>query len=74
MELRLKTVMRNRKVNSSRKERFPYSQVHNLMRKLKPPVIITGDFSAYNTLWGGPHTNNRGRVLERIIDDHDIFC
>src|SRR5580692_6781056 len=31
--------------------------------------IITGDFNAHNTLWGGSQVNCRGEILENLLEE-----
>jgi ribonuclease HI len=34
------------------------------------PTIITGDFNAKNPLWGSPDQNERGIIIDELIDKH----
>ena len=31
-----------------------------------------GDFNAYNPLWGSLNTNNRGKVIEKLLEETDL--
>ena len=35
-------------------------------------AIILGDFNAYITLFGAECTDDRGRLLEELIDEHNL--
>lgn len=53
----------------------PYrtTDIEHIQQQLQPPYIIAGDFNSYNTIWGSKYTNNRGRMMEPILDDLAIL-
>ena len=36
------------------------------------PVILTGDFNAYNTMWGSEVTDSRGQIIENVIATNEL--
>ena len=48
-------------------ENLPQQDLVNLIQQLPPPFILVGDLNAHNPMWGSPHTNNHGRVVENIL-------
>lgn len=53
----------------------PYPSDHrfkNRVGMLDAPFIITGDSNAYNVRSGGSHTDDGGRVIARVIDNHNL--
>ena len=46
--------------------------LNNLFDQLADPVIIMGDFNAHNTAWNCQNTNERGRMLERVIAERNL--
>ena len=36
------------------------------------PFILMGDFNYHHTLWGCIDTNDKGRIIEDFITDHDL--
>ncbi len=48
-------------------------QLSALADQLPQPFIITGDFNAYNTIWGDAKINPRGRELEHFIDTNQLL-
>jgi len=37
-------------------------------------VIILGDLNAYSTMFGANTTDARGRILEKLMDDHNMVA
>ncbi|KAE9521635.1 hypothetical protein AGLY_017931 [Aphis glycines] len=42
------------------------------LEQLPSPYIMVGDFNSRNTNWGCNHTDPRGKIIEKIIDDENI--
>lgn len=51
---------------------FSYQQITNIIKQLPSPYILVGDFNSRNTNWGCNHTDPRGKIIEKIIDDENI--
>ncbi|KAE9538681.1 hypothetical protein AGLY_005780 [Aphis glycines] len=51
---------------------FSYQQIINIIKQLPSPYIMVGDFNSRNTNWGCNHTDPRGKIIEKIIDDENI--
>ena len=49
-----------------------FNDIHSLINQLPTPYLLLGDFNAHNPLWGGNVMNTKGRVIEDIIDHHNI--
>ncbi|XP_072402493.1 uncharacterized protein [Diabrotica undecimpunctata] len=44
------------------------------MQKLNSrTLILVGDFNAHSTMWGSNSTFGRGKIIENIISNEDIF-
>lgn len=43
-----------------------------LLDQIPQPYIITGDLNAHNILWGSKHTDNRGKIIERLINTNNL--
>ena len=43
------------------------------MMLFKPKSVIVGDLNAKSKLWGSPHSDTRGRLIEDLIEDNH-FC
>ena len=59
-------------------------QFNNLIKQFKHPYLLLGDFNAHSPLWGTQYQNssiqwgncsqnNTGKVIEKIIDNHDLI-
>lgn len=44
----------------------------DLVNQLPKPFILLADFNSYNTLWGSVNTNQRGRIIESLLDTFDL--
>ena len=44
----------------------------DLISQLGPIFLIQGDFNAHNILWGSQTINSRGKIVEKIINDHNL--
>ena len=49
-----------------------YSQLDDLIKQLPPPIILMGDFNAHNPIWGSHNTNQRGKLIERLLEERNI--
>ena len=47
-------------------------KVEHLINQLPKPFILMGDFNSHHTLWGCIDTNDKGRIIEDFITDHDL--
>ena len=50
---------------------FSRELVQDVLDQLLEPYILLGDFNSHNTLWGSAKTSQRGRVMEKLMKDHD---
>ena len=48
----------------SRSHELTEQSLQHLIDQLPTPVILTGDFNAYNTMWGSEVTDSRGQLLK----------
>ena len=39
-----------------------------------PNTFLLGDFNAKNPLWGSPHLDTKGKVIERLINNSNFIC
>ena len=51
---------------------FNFNDVQNLINELPAPFLLLGDFNAHSPLWGGEIVDNKGKVIERLVDTNDI--
>ena len=47
--------------------------MRDLMELLPTPMILLGDFNAYNPLWGSEKMNTRGRMMEKVLIRYNIL-
>ncbi|GBP06353.1 RNA-directed DNA polymerase from mobile element jockey [Eumeta japonica] len=45
----------------------------NIVGNTCPPILISGDFNSWSTLWGSAETNSRGKILENFILNEDLI-
>lgn len=43
--------------------------LENLINQLPKPYILCGDFNAHNIIWGSKISDQRGKMLEEILED-----
>ena len=43
-----------------------------LFQRLPEPVVLTGDFSSYVQIWGGPVNDNRGDGVLGFVDENPL--
>ena len=47
-------------------------QLIDLYNQLPKPALILGDFNAHNPMWGGNRTDNRGKIVENVINTSNV--
>lgn len=47
-------------------------EIDDILSQLPTPFLITTDANSHSPLWGSKHQSPRGRLLEKIIQDHNI--
>ena len=47
-------------------------ELDNLIEQLPAPFILLGDCNAHNPLWGCANVNDKGRIIENVIGNHDL--
>ena len=47
--------------------------IGKLLSQLPAPFLLLGDFNAHSPLWGDPREDQRGRMIEKVISDHDLI-
>ena len=52
---------------------FNISDVQILIDQLPAPFILLGDFNAHNPLWGGQILDNKGKIIEDLLDSNNIM-
>ena len=48
--------------------------LRDLLEQLPAPMILLGDFNAYNPLWGSKRMSTRGKMIEKILDRYNLLC
>ena len=51
---------------------FPYNELSQLIDQLEQPFLILGDVNAHDPLWGDQRTDQRGKLLARLILEKDL--
>uniref|UniRef100_A0A0K8W561 Putative RNA-directed DNA polymerase from transposon X-element n=1 Tax=Bactrocera latifrons TaxID=174628 RepID=A0A0K8W561_BACLA len=51
---------------------FSETDLRNLFQQLPTPILWTGDFNAWNHLWGSQKSNARGSIIENFILNHHL--
>lgn len=54
-------------------ENIPRQEIENLIKQLPKPFLLLGDFNAHSRLWFDRRDCARGKVIQKIIEDRDIF-
>lgn len=54
-------------------DRVDQTDLEDLLTQLPRPLIFLGDFNALSTLWNSNTTNTKGRIIENILDRHDLI-
>lgn len=49
-----------------------YENISHLTEQLPKPVIILGDFNSHSHLWGSNKNDNRGKVIENLLDSQNF--
>ena len=52
--------------------RLSPKDLDDLVPQLRSPFILLGDFNGHNILWGSKDINDKGRIIERFIDNHGL--
>lgn len=47
-------------------------QLNHLQNQLPRPYMILGDLNGHHTLWGCNAVNDKGRIIEQFIDNHEL--
>jgi len=47
--------------------------IENIIKQLPSPFIITGDFNCHSELWGSDKTDERGKIIEKVLDNDNII-
>lgn len=48
-----------------------YTNIKNIINQLPTPFIILGDFNSHNILWGCNDTDQRGKIIEKILENNN---
>ncbi|MCG8430697.1 MAG: endonuclease/exonuclease/phosphatase family protein [Candidatus Omnitrophica bacterium] len=54
-------------------EPFSQTDLNRLLDQLPSPYILMGDFNSHSPLWGSPVTNPRGKIIEKLVSDSNLF-
>lgn len=57
---------------NSRSHRISEHLLTELLRQLPPPVILMGDFNAYDPLWGSTSSDSRGRHVANFVLNNNL--
>lgn len=45
--------------------------INNLIQQLPKPFIILGDFNSQSDMWGSYKLDERGKMIEKLLEDED---
>lgn len=51
---------------------FSENDLENIIKQLPKPFIITGDFNSHNVRWGSLKTDNRGKEIDKILENDNL--
>ena len=49
------------------------NELNNILKQLPTPFILLGNFNSHNTMWGCRSTNQKGKTLENIINNNNLY-
>lgn len=52
---------------------FNHTDLNNIINQLPKPYIITGDFNSHSPYWGSQKTDQRGKSIEKVLEDDNIM-
>ncbi|KAG5886320.1 hypothetical protein JTB14_034783 [Gonioctena quinquepunctata] len=44
----------------------------NILKTTKGELLVTGDFNSHNPIWGSERLDQRGRIVEEVIDEYNL--
>ena len=57
----------------SEQQAYPTEKdLDDLVQQLPQPFFLLGDFNAHNVIWGSANTNAKGKLIESLIDRHNL--
>ena len=48
------------------------TDLEGLLEQLPKPYILIGDLNGHSPRWGSDHLNPQGKIIESLIDDHNL--
>jgi len=54
-------------------KKFTKQNLIDIIRQLPKPFLLLGDFNSRNVSWGCSHTDDRGKMVEELLDDENLF-
>lgn len=48
-------------------------EIEGLIKELPKPFLLLGDANAHNKLWFDSRDDSRGKIIQKIVEDMDIF-
>ena len=55
-------------------ETFQTDDLTEVFAQLPTPCIVVGDMNAHSPMWHDPRQDNRGRKIEKFLDDNNLTC
>ena len=43
-----------------------------VVNQLPTPYLLLGDFNGHNVIWGSDDVNERGRIIEKFINNNNL--
>jgi len=52
---------------------FNHTDLNNIINQLPKPFILTGDFNSHSPHWGSEKIDQRGKSIEKVLEDDNII-
>ena len=54
-------------------DRFNIAELEHLIAQIPKPFIIMGDFNSHSNVWGCRDTDQKGRIIEDVINRNNLL-
>lgn len=52
---------------------FTFNDLNDIIQQLPKPFIFLGDFNSRNQVWGSHLTDNRGKIMEKFLNNEQLI-
>lgn len=53
-------------------QKLKENELQNIIWQLPTPFILLGDFNSHNPIWGSNETNQKGEIMEKLINNNNL--